>query len=352
MGRVEARQGGPLRLEGEERCALERWAAEVEVSAPLARRAAVILCLADGCSQLEAAGRCGVSQHLVGRWRRRFMQARLAGLLDLPRPGPAPRIDRGLVARIRDLTLEGDAPGGCRWTSRSLAAALGVSQSSIVRTWRALGVGYTRRPLLDLGTPPPEIWGESEVAGMYLAPPERLFAVRVKAGSRGAGRAAGSAIPTGERRRVLGLLSEVEGRASASDRGNGIVEAWRFLDALAATSPAPWEVHLLAAGELLLTAAPLRRWLRGHPEFHLHRAGTWRSWPESVERWCSGVFSSQGVRMRHRPRELGDALGAWLARTPAGGSFAWAPPAGAPGPRPVGGSPGAAEQGHPLAARR
>lgn len=322
------RPGEPLRLDEDTRGVLSRWAAEPEVSAGVARRAAVILAIASGLNNAEAALSRGVSAHMAGRWRRRFAEEGLAGLLDRPRSGPARRVDPGLLTRIRGLTLEEQAPLGGRWTTRSLARALGVSQSSVVRAWRKLEVGYTREALLDLGTPPPQIWGVSEVAGMFLAPPDRLFAVRVRTDApRGNGPAPGAGVPDAVRRLVLELVARVEEATGKADGRHRVVEAWRFLDGLAAASLGPWEVHLLASGEVVW-AAPLRRWFRSHPTFHAHRASARRTWPENVERWCKGILTAQGLRMRHRPVELRDALLAWLGQPPGGAAFAWTPAAG------------------------
>jgi transposase len=128
-------------LSAEERQMLEGWARRRKTSQALALRARIVLACADGGSNTEVAAALGVSRATVAKWRSRFLAGRLAGLEDGPRSGAPPKITNEQVALVIRKTLEEQGPGQhTRWTTRSMAAATGLSQSAISRIWRASGI--------------------------------------------------------------------------------------------------------------------------------------------------------------------------------------------------------------------
>jgi len=127
----------PLKITASEREALERWARGHDRR--LASRAAAVLACADGLSNKEVAARCAMTKQTVGKWRARFRATRLQGLYDEPRPGAPRRITEEQVARVIRLTAE-RAPNGSAWTTRSMAQAVGLTQTAISRIWRTRGV--------------------------------------------------------------------------------------------------------------------------------------------------------------------------------------------------------------------
>jgi transposase len=128
-------------LTAEERQVLEGWARRRKTSQALALRARIVLACADGGSNTEVAAALGVSRATVAKWRSRFLVGRLEGLEDGPRPGAPPKITHEQVALVIRKTLEEQGPGQhMRWTTRSMAAATGLSQSAISRIWRAAGI--------------------------------------------------------------------------------------------------------------------------------------------------------------------------------------------------------------------
>ena len=120
---------------------LEGWARRRKTSQALALRARIVLACADGGSNTEVAAALGVSRATVAKWRSRFLVGRLEGLDDVPRPGAPRKITDEQVALVISKTLEEQGPGqDTRWTTRSMAAATGLSQSAISRIWRAAGI--------------------------------------------------------------------------------------------------------------------------------------------------------------------------------------------------------------------
>jgi transposase len=109
----------------------------------LARRAAIILACLDGAANRSVAARFRVSKQAVGKWRARFQKARIRGLLDQPRSGAPRRIKPHDVARVISMTLQ-PPPGMPRWTTRSMARACGLSQTTVNRIWRVHGLAPHR----------------------------------------------------------------------------------------------------------------------------------------------------------------------------------------------------------------
>ncbi len=138
----------PVVLSDEQLTALEAVAAAAENPTRVRLRARFVLLAARGLTNKEIAAELGTDRRTVGRWRLRFLADGLNGIeRNAPRrrrPGPRERVAR-LIVRT---TLAEPPPSGDRWTTRSLAATLGVSRSMVERVWRAYGL----RP--HLGPPP------------------------------------------------------------------------------------------------------------------------------------------------------------------------------------------------------
>jgi transposase len=98
-------------------------------------RARIVLNCLEGRSNREVAQRLGITTQTVGKWRGRFVEDRVPGLLDQPRSGAPRSISDELVAAVLTKTLHEQPPGACRWSSRRLATELGISQRAVLRIW-------------------------------------------------------------------------------------------------------------------------------------------------------------------------------------------------------------------------
>ena len=130
----------PLSLSTEEREALERLVARRKTAQALAQRARVVLGCAEGKSNRRVSADVGLSPQTVGKWRRRFIESRLDGLLDEPRPGAPRKITDAEIERVVTLTLETTPSDATHWSTRSMAKRVGMSQSAISRIWRAFAL--------------------------------------------------------------------------------------------------------------------------------------------------------------------------------------------------------------------
>jgi transposase len=129
-----------LVLTEEERTTLTRWAQRRKSSQALASRSRIVLGCAEGLTNKQVAAREGVSQPTVGKWRRRFVEARCDGLVDDPRPGRPASITVEQVQDVVVATLESTPTNATHWSRKSMAERAGLSKSTIGRIWRAFGL--------------------------------------------------------------------------------------------------------------------------------------------------------------------------------------------------------------------
>jgi len=118
-------------LRGEERETLERWARRPRSSQALAFRCRIVLAAAEGRSSSEIAAALGCNANTVGKWRGRFARRGFDGLHDEPRPGKPRSISDEDVERVIVKTLEEQPANATHWSTRSMAAATGMSQSAV-----------------------------------------------------------------------------------------------------------------------------------------------------------------------------------------------------------------------------
>ena len=138
-----ARTGRPkqrLVLEPAERLVLERWARRPRTEQWLARRSRIVLRCADGLDNDEVAAELGINDKTVSKWRRRFVERRLDGLYDEPRAGVPRTVLDDKVEEIVRRTIEEQPVGATHWSTRSMAASVGVSAATVGRIWQALGL--------------------------------------------------------------------------------------------------------------------------------------------------------------------------------------------------------------------
>jgi transposase len=139
-----ARTGRPLKisieLTNDERSELERLARRARTNRHLALRARIILASASGLSNLAVARKVCCADSTVRRWRTRFLERRVAGLFEEPRPGAPRRISDDDVERIIVETLETKPKGRTHWSTRSMAENAGISHSTVGRIWRTFGL--------------------------------------------------------------------------------------------------------------------------------------------------------------------------------------------------------------------
>src|SRR5215467_12335945 len=143
---------------------LEGYTQRRKTAQALALRARIVLGCAAGLSAVAAHER--VTPQTVGKWRRRFVERGLDGLLDEPRPGVPRKIGDGKVESVILQTLESRPLGATHWSTRSMARHSGISTSSVI--WRAFGLQPHRLETFKLSTDPLFVAKVRDVVGLYL----------------------------------------------------------------------------------------------------------------------------------------------------------------------------------------
>src|SRR2546426_5151939 len=168
-----------LMLNQEERDTLQRWARRPKSAQALAQRARLVLACADGNNNRTVAGLLGVTHQTVGKWRHRFIEKRLDGLLDEPRPGTPRKLSDEDVERVLAMTLESLPQDATHWSTRSMAEASGLSHSSVHRIWRAFVLAPHRTETFKLSKDPLFIDKVRDIVGLYLNPPDKALVLCV-----------------------------------------------------------------------------------------------------------------------------------------------------------------------------
>ncbi|MEO8122046.1 MAG: IS630 family transposase, partial [Rhodoferax sp.] len=139
----------------------------------LAQRARIVLLAAQGMKSQDIAQQLDVGRVQVSRWRERYAQSRLAGLeRDLPRGAPPATVD---VARLVALTTQSKPAAATHWSTRTMAAALGISAASVSRHWRANGLKPHIVRGFKVSRDPQFVEKLEDIVGLYLSPPEHVL---------------------------------------------------------------------------------------------------------------------------------------------------------------------------------
>ncbi len=260
-----------LRLSEAERETLQNWARRPKSAQALALRARIVLRCAEGVTNTEVARQMGVRKATAGKWRQRFVDRRLDGLLDEPRPGAPRKITDADVERALAMTLESTPKDATHWSTRSLAKEAGLSRTTVGRIWRAFSLQPHRSETFKLSKDPLFIEKVRDIVGLYLNPPDRALVLCVDEKSH---------------------------------------------DTIEQAVPSGLDVHLIVDNYGTHKTVLIRRWLAKRPRFHVHFTPTSASWINLVERWFAALTEKQIRRGVHRSvRELESAIKQYLAAT-------------------------------------
>src|SRR6266550_7888531 len=175
MGRTTAE----LTLADDEREVLVRWSRRAKSSQALAQRCRIVLGCADGKTNQQVAAELGIWPQTVGKWRGRFVERRLDGLVDEDRPGRPASVSLDRVEEVIVATLEETPGNATHWSRTSMAAWSGLSRSTVGRIWRDFGLKPHLSDGFKLSSDPLFVDKVVDVVGLYHNPPEKAVVLCV-----------------------------------------------------------------------------------------------------------------------------------------------------------------------------
>lgn len=320
-------------LSDDERETLERWARRPTTGQALALRCRIVLAAATDATNQTIAAELGCNAATVGKWRTRFAAKRLDGLIDEPRPGQPRKITDEIVEQVIVATLESTPDDGAtQWSTRSMAAKVGLNQTAVSRIWRTFGLKPHRIDTFKLSTDPQFIDKVRDVVGLYLNPPDAavVLCVDEKTQVQALDRTA-PVLPmlpgTPARQTYTYVRNGTSDLYAALDVASGkvitkmtdqhrAVEFRAFLNLIDKTVPDGLDVHVICDNASTHKAPEIVRWLKRHRRFTMHYTPTYSSWLNQVERWFSELTTKKLRRATHRSvdelrRDISDWVEHW-----------------------------------------
>ena len=301
-----------------DRIELERLARGRNTPQKVALRARIVLLSGEGTSTGAIMQALGTTAPTITLWRNRYVAAGIVGLVrDAPRPGRKPSLSAATAAGVVELTLREKPADATHWSTRSMAAVAGISDTSVQRIWKAHGLQPHRVETFKLSRDPRFVEKLQDVVGLYVDPPKKalVFSVDEKSQIQALDRTqpglpmkrgrAGTMTHDYKRNGTTTLFAalnvltgDVIGQCMPRHRHD---EFLAFLKKIDRQAPAGLDLHLIVDNYATHKHAAVERWLILHPRVHLHFTPTSASWLNLVERFFAeltqkrirrGVFRS------------------------------------------------------------
>ena len=312
------RKATEIILTEEQRSELERLANSKLSEVRIAERARIVLLAAEGLENIEIGERLGIDRRTAGRWRGRYAEKGLGGILkDLPRGGRKPAARDELAAEIIRKTTRETPKDATHWSTRTLAEELGTNHSMVARVWKAAGLKPHRVKTFKLSNDPLFIEKLADVVGLYLDPPDHALVLcadeksQIQALDRAQpglplkkGRC-GTMTHDYKRNGTTTLFAAIElaeGKLIGTCMKRHRHQEWiKFLKLIDRETPKDLDLHLVVDNYRTHKHEKVKAWLEKRPRFHIHFIPTSSSWLNLIERWFRdltdkrirrGVFTS------------------------------------------------------------
>ena len=302
----------PIVLDLEQRRLLEQQSRARSLPARLVERARIVLRAADGWQDKAIAAELGIMPEKAARWRNRFLRGGIAALQkDAPRPGRPRTVPATKVQQIVDKTTREKPAPATHWSTRTMAAAVGVSEATVRRIWHANGLKPHLVKTFKVSNDPQFAEKLEAVVGLYLNPPEHavVLCVDEKSQIQALDRTQ-PLLPLRpgqverrthdyKRHGTTSLFAALELKTSRVigqlHRRHRSIEFRQFLDRIEANVPQGQEAHIIVDNYSTHKTAIIRKWFAKRPRFHVHYTPTYGSWINLVERWFAAI-TNQRIR--------------------------------------------------------
>jgi len=294
-------------LTTQERAELMKLTRSRLTSVRLEQRAGIVLLAADGFQNKDIAEMLGLGRVQVARWRQRYIESRLAGIeRDLPRGAPPVTVD---VARLVELTTQSKPVAATHWSTRTMAAQIGVSAASVSRHWRAHGLKPHLVRGFKVSRDPQFVEKLEDIVGLYMSPPEHALVLccdeksQVQALDRTQpglplkkGRCA---TMTHDYKRngtttLFAALNVLDGQViSQCQQRHRHIEWLKFLKQIDSQTPRDKALHLIADNYATHKHPKVQEWLAKHKRITMHFTPTSASWLNMVERFFRDISENR-----------------------------------------------------------
>ena len=275
-------------------------------------RSRIVLLTAAGVGTMSIVRALGKSKPTVWRWQQRFVAQGIAGLeRDATRPGRKPPLAPAVIAQVVGKTLHERPPAATQWSTRTMARAVGLSQTSVRRIWNAHGLKPHLTRGFKLSNDKRFVDKLRDVVGLYLSPPDKAMVLSVDEKSQvqaldrtqpglpiKKGRA-GTMTYDYKRHGTTSLFAALDVATGAvigqCMRRHRHQEFLRFLRTIDQQTPKTLDLHLILDNYATHKHDKVKLWLDKHPRFHLHFTPTSASWLNLVERFF-GLITQERIR--------------------------------------------------------
>lgn len=321
-----ARPHSSFQISASDRPELESWLRASNTGRGLAERARIVLLSDAGQTVAQVAEKVDVKPMTVYKWRRRYARQGVSGLQDRPRSGRPRKVRSRTAAKILNLTVHQVPRESTHWSIRLMMKYSGATEYQVRQVWKAADLKPHRLETFKISNDPQFAEKVTDVVGLYLQPPENALVLSVDEKSQVQAlertqpllpmRPGRAARRTHDYRRhgtaslyaAFDVASgQVLGRITKRHRA---VEFLAFLRQIDRATPSQLDLHLILDNASSHKTPQIRRWLAGHPRFHLHFTPTSASWLNAVENWFGQLerralyrssFNSVG-QLRHEIR--------------------------------------------------
>ncbi len=298
-----------VQMPAEDRAELTRWMRTRSLRAGLVQRARIVLLADEGVGTNEIVSRVGVSKPTVIAWKKRYAEAGIAGLDDLPKPGRPAQIDEVAVV-LATLEPPPDTLGVTHWSSRLLGGQLGISNVWVAKIWRKWGLQPWRRETFKFSTDPQLECKVRDIVGLYLNPPDKAIVLSIDEKSQiqaldrtapilpmrpGLPEKATHDYVRHGTTTLFAALEVATGKVTdACYPRHRHQEFLRFLKQVAKAYPRV-KLHLVLDNYATHNHPAVRAWLARNPRITMHFTPTCGSWLNMVEIFF-GIITRQAIR--------------------------------------------------------